>query len=81
MITNNTQLAGALRQIAWAADALEGLRRDVTDETAVIFPVVAEAYLHQIRELAAEARAFLDMPRPREENVSESNPRREKVAA
>ena len=59
MITNLAQMEGALRQIAWAADALEGIRRDVNEENALVFPAVAESYLHHIREMTAEARAYL----------------------
>ena len=54
-----TPLAGALRQIAWAADALEGIRRGTTEENAAVFPVVSEAYIQHIREQVAEATAFL----------------------
>ena len=64
MISSLTQLEGALRQIAWAADSLEGLRRDVNPENAVLFPVVSEAYLHQIRSMAAQAQAHLRAQQP-----------------
>lgn len=59
MITNKAQLVGTLDQIAWAANALEGLRRDVNEENAIVFPVVAEAYLHHILGMTSEARAYV----------------------
>jgi len=58
-MTDPVQLEGALHQIAWAADALEGIRRDVNEENALVFPTVAESYLDHIREMVAEARAYL----------------------
>ncbi len=54
------QLEGALGQIAWAADALEGLRRDVSEQNAHVFPVIAEAYVSHIRAMTVEARAYVE---------------------
>ncbi len=59
MINDMAQLEGALHQIAWAADALEGMRRDVTDQNTALFPVIAEAYIHQIRSLTDEAHEYV----------------------
>lgn len=60
MINNTTQLEGALGQIAWAADALEGLRRDVDEQNARVFPVIAEAYISHIRSITVEACAYVE---------------------
>ena len=53
-------MEGALGQIAWAADALEGLRRDVDVQNAHVFPVIAEAYVSHIRAMTVEARACVE---------------------
>lgn len=60
MINNLTQLEGALGQIAWASDALEGLRRDVDEQNVSIFPVIAEAYVSHIHTMTSEARAYVE---------------------
>jgi len=60
MVETGTQFEGALGQIAWAADALEGLRRDVNEQNARIFPVIAEAYVSHIRTMTVEARAYVE---------------------
>ncbi len=57
MIETRTQLEGTLDQIAWASDALEGLRRDMSGQNARVFPVIAEAYISHIRAMTAEALA------------------------
>ncbi len=60
MINDTAQLEGTLGQIAWAADALEGLRRDADEQNARVFPVLAEAYTSHIRAMTAEARASVE---------------------
>lgn len=59
-----TQLEGALEQISWAADALEGLRREADEQNGRIFPILAEAYISHIRAMTAETRASVDALRP-----------------
>ncbi len=60
MISDMTQLQGALGQIVWASDALEGLRRDVNEENALVFPVLAEGFISHIRTMTAEACEFVE---------------------
>jgi len=60
LINNLTQLEGALGQIAWASDALEGLRRDVDEQNARVFPVIAETHVSHIRAMTSEARAYVE---------------------
>jgi len=92
MIQNLVQLEGALRQIAWAADALEGIRRDMREENALLFPVIAASYVSHIREMAEEAREYVrltsGLTQTQEVNeqwdtddADQPQPRREKVAA
>ncbi len=64
LINNTIQLEATLGQIAWAADALEGLRRDVDEQNARVFPVIAEAYISHIRAMTAEACASVEALRP-----------------
>ncbi len=73
MISSMMQLEGALRQIAWAADSLEGLRRDVNPDNAILFPVVSEAYLHQIRTMTSEAQAYLQAHTASAKDAFEAN--------
>ena len=92
MIQNLVQLEGALRQIAWAADALEGIRRDMREENALLFPVIAASYVSHIREMAEEAREYVrltsGLTQTQEANDpwdaadrEQTQPHREKVAA
>jgi len=64
MISDVTQLQGTLGQIAWASDALEGLRRDVNEENALVFPVLAEGFISHIRTMTAEACEFVERMMP-----------------
>ena len=61
MISDDTQLAAALHQMAYHADVLEGLRR-YADETgdAVLLPTTSGGHIVKLRELIAEAQEYVE---------------------
>ena len=62
MITNNIQLSGSLRYIASFADLLEGMRRHALDtQDGTMFPTLSAGPIDQIRQVLAEARAYVDV--------------------
>jgi len=61
VITDNVQLSASLRYMASFADSLEGMRRHALEsQDAALFPVLAAGPVDQIRQVLAEARAYVD---------------------
>lgn len=59
MISNAEQLNIALQQVASFADMLEAMRQYCKATNSSLFPHVSEGYIHKIREINAEIRAYL----------------------
>lgn len=60
MITNAAQLNAALHQLSSFADMLDALRLDAdARQDYSLFPLASQGYLHRIREINQEIRAYL----------------------
>jgi hypothetical protein len=60
MIQNALQLYASLHQLSSFVDMLEALRMDcVKSNDFTLFPLVSEGYLHQIQELNADIKSYL----------------------
>jgi hypothetical protein len=59
MITNASDLNVALQQLTQFADTLEAMRLHAEKTNSRVFPVLSQAYIHRIREINAEIRAYL----------------------
>lgn len=67
MITNAAELNVALEQLAGFADLLEGMRLHAEKHQSRRFPIISTAYIHRIREINAEIRAYLQTSSPQSE--------------
>ena len=60
MISNARQLSAALNQLSGIVDMLEALDADCRKKNDYsLFPLISEGYLHRLRELNADIRAYL----------------------
>ena len=57
----------ALEQLAGFADLLEGMRLHAEKHQSRRFPIISTAYIHCIREINAEIRAYLQTPQSQAE--------------
>ena len=68
MISNAADLNVSLRQLTQFADTLECMRLHAEKLNSRAFPVLSEAYIHRIREINTEIRAYLET-QPNEEAI------------
>jgi hypothetical protein len=59
MITNASELNVALQQLGQFADTLEAMRLHAEKTNSRVFPVLSQVYIHRIREINTEIRAYL----------------------